>query len=180
MQAGVGLLFSDVMPIYMIIPRYYYNITMLNSVNCSTVIRSPTVKYLCSWEKPLVKPMAPGSIFYHISFQHLVISFAFYLCFYFTLHLYHKNTKNIVLSYLSDRTLVSDREGIDNPFIALVARIYLFCVGARDSCVASYWIDTLVLKNWGKYLRYCATSSLPLRGKPTQWSRGSTFLLIRR
>ena len=41
-------------------------------------------------------------------------------------NLYHKNTKNIILSYLSDLTLVSDREGIDNPFIALVARIYLF------------------------------------------------------
>ena len=26
------------------------------------------------------------------------------------------------------------------------------CVGARDSRVASYWIDTLVLKNWGEIL----------------------------
>ena len=69
------------------------------------------------------------------------------LCFYFTLHLYNKNTKNIILSYLSDITLISDREGIDNAFIALVARILFVCVGARDSCVASYWIDTLVLKN---------------------------------
>ena len=34
-------------------------ITMLNSVNCWTVICSPTVEYLCSREKPLVKPMAP-------------------------------------------------------------------------------------------------------------------------
>ena len=34
--------------------------------------------------------------------------------------------------------------------------------------MASYWIDTLVLKNRGKYLRYSAASSLPLRGKPTQ------------
>ena len=41
-------------------------------------------------------------------------------------NLYHKNTKNIILSYLLDLTLVSDREGIDNPFIALVVRIYLF------------------------------------------------------
>ena len=39
----------------------------------------------------------------------------FLLCLYFTLHLYHKNTKNIILSYLSDLTLVSDREGIANP-----------------------------------------------------------------
>ena len=51
---------------------------------------------------------------------------SYLLCLYFTLHLYHKNTKNIILSYLSDLTLVSDREGINNPFIALVARIYLF------------------------------------------------------
>ena len=66
---------------------------------------------------------------------------------YFTLHIYHKNTKNIILSYLSDLTLVSDREGIDNPFIVLVARLLFVCVGTRDLSVASYWIDTLVLKN---------------------------------
>ena len=57
--------------------------------------------------------MAPGSIFIILIFQHLVISFAFYFA--FILHLYHKNTKNVILSYLSDLTLVSDREGIDNP-----------------------------------------------------------------
>ena len=48
-----------------------------------------------------------------------------------------------------------------------------FCVGTRDLCVVSYWIDTLVLKNWGKYLRYFTASSSPLRGNPTQCSRGS-------
>ena len=69
---------------------------------------------------------APGSIFHHIN-----LPSTSYFCrrLYFafiTLHLYHKNTKNIILSYLSDLTLVSDCEGIDNPFIALVARIYLF------------------------------------------------------
>ena len=124
MQEGVGLLVSDVMPIYMIISRYF--ITMLNFVNCSTVIRSPTVKYLCSWEKPLVKPMAPGSIFHHINLPTTSYFWRHFYFAFFTLHLYHKNTKNIILSYLSDLTLVSDREGIDNPFIALVARIYLF------------------------------------------------------
>ena len=91
--------------------------------------------------------MAPGSIFIILISYYLVISFAFLLCLYFTLHLYHKNTKNIILSYLSDLTLVSDREGIDNPFIALVARFLFVCVGKRDLRVASYWIDTLVLKN---------------------------------
>ena len=39
------------------------------SINCSTVICSPTVILMLSWEKPLVKPMAPGPIFYHISFH---------------------------------------------------------------------------------------------------------------
>ena len=42
-------------------------ITMLNSINCSTVICSPTVILMLSWENPLVKPMAPGSILYHIN-----------------------------------------------------------------------------------------------------------------
>ncbi len=89
-------------------------ITMLNSVNCSTVIRSPTVKYLCSWEKPLVKPMAPGlfSSYQSPSLSLLAFDFTFYFASLFTLH--HKKTKNIILSSLSDLTLVSDREGIDN------------------------------------------------------------------
>ena len=38
------------------------------SINCSTVICSPTVILMLPWENLLVKPMAPGSIFYHISF----------------------------------------------------------------------------------------------------------------
>ena len=54
-------------------------ITMLNSVNCSIVICSPTVEYLCSQEKPLVKPMAPGSIFIISISYYLVIYFAFIL-----------------------------------------------------------------------------------------------------
>ena len=55
--------------------------------------------------------MAQGLFSIILVFQHLAI----FIAFYFTLHLYHKNTKNVILSYLSDLTLVSDREGIDNP-----------------------------------------------------------------
>ena len=62
--------------------------------------------------KPLVKPMAPGLFSIILIFQHLVV----FIAFYFTLHIYHKNTKNIILSYLSDLTLVSGRVGIDNPY----------------------------------------------------------------
>ena len=66
-------------------------IIMLNSVNCSTVICSPTVEYLCSWEKPLVKPMAPGSILI-ISISITLLLALFLLCLLlFTLHQYTKN-----------------------------------------------------------------------------------------
>src|SRR3990170_6997693 len=61
MQAGVDLLVTDVMPIYMIIAMNNI-ITMRFSINCLTVIRLPTVCYV-SREKPLVKTMAPGSTF---------------------------------------------------------------------------------------------------------------------
>ena len=59
----------------------------------------------------------PESNFIILISQYFVIYFAFLLFFYFTLHIYHKNTKNIILSYLSDLTLISDREGIDNPLL---------------------------------------------------------------
>ena len=131
------------------------------SINCSTVICSPTVILMLSWEKPLVKPMAPGSIFYHISFWSTFILQSFLS------NLYHKNTKNIylILLSLSDLTFASYREGIDNPFIALIARFLFVCVGAWDFWGASYWIDTLVLNTWGKYLGYFAASPFPLQGK---------------
>ena len=133
-------------------------------INCSTVICSPTVILMLSWEKPLVKPMAPGSISYHICFQSTFICI-FTFCIYIIK--YQKYIYLIILSLL-DLTFASGHEGIDNPFIALVASFQFVCVGAWDFWGASYWIDTLVLKNWGKYLRYSAASSLPLRGKPTQ------------
>ena len=96
-----------------------------------------------------------------------VISGAVYFAL-FTLHLCHKNTKNIILSYLSDLTFVSDREGIDNPFIALVVRILFVCVGARDLSVVSYWIDTLVLKTEGNTYATLLHHPFLFQGKPTQ------------
>ena len=61
------------------------------SINCSTVICSPTVILKLSWEKTLVKPMAPGSIFHHISFP------IYFILESLLSNLYHKNTKNIYL-----------------------------------------------------------------------------------
>ena len=80
-----------------------------------------------------MKPMAPGSISITILVSDLLSIFII------------KIPK--ILSSLSDLTFASGREGIDNPFIALVARFLFVCVGTRDLRVASYWIATLVLKN---------------------------------
>src|SRR3990170_238518 len=124
MQAGVGLLVSDVMPIYMIIPRYSHNYAQFCQLLNSNLFTHR--KYLCSREKPLVKPMAPGSIFHHINLPTLSYFRYLLFCFYFTLHLYHKNTKNIILSYLSDLTLVSDREGIENPLLHWLRGVICF------------------------------------------------------
>ena len=143
-------------------------ITMHFSINCSTVICSPTVIIMISWEKPLVKSMAPGSILYHISFRSTL--FLQSLLF----NLYHKNTKNIylIILSLSDLTFTVDVKGLTTPLSRWLQGSYLF-VGTRDLRVASYWIDTLVLKNWGKYLRYFAASPFPLQGKTNSCSRGS-------
>ena len=106
MQAGVGLLDTDVMPMFMII-ALDISITMRFSINCSAVICSPTV-ILAILREATSETYGPGSIFHHINLPVL----SYFHCFYFTLHLYHKNTKNIILS---DLTLVSGRVGIDNP-----------------------------------------------------------------
>ena len=111
--------------------------------------------------------MAPGSIFHHISFRSIL-----FCNLYFPIYII-KIPKIFILLSLSDLTFASGREGIDNPFIALVARFLFVCVGMRDLRVASYWIDTLVLKNWGKYWRYFAASPFPLQGKTNACSRGS-------
>ena len=109
-----------------------------------------------------MKPMAPWSILSHINLSLFLSPF---ILLSLLLIFIIKIQKNIILSSLSDLTFASGREGIDNPFIALVARFLFVCVGTWDLSVVSYWIDTLVLKNRGKYLRYFTASPFPLQGK---------------
>ena len=134
------LLVLDVMPIYMIIPRYSHNYAQFCQLLNSNLFTHR--KILMLMREATSETYGPGVYLHHINLPTL----SYFRCFYFTLHLYHKNTKNIILSYLSDLTLVSDRVGIDNPLSVGCEDLFV-CVGARDSCVASYWIDTLVLKN---------------------------------
>ena len=143
-----------------IMPRYPHNYLLFYKLLDSNLFTHR--RNLLSWEKPLVKPMAPGSIFHHINLQST--SYLLFCNLYFSIYK-TKIPKIFILLSLSDLTFASGREGIDNPFIALVARFLFVCVGTRDSRVVSYWIDTLVIKNWGKYLRCFAASPFPLQGK---------------
>ena len=110
---------------------------------------------------PLVKPMALESIFLIIfldlyiknTLLHFIYIY-FILCF-----------SNILHLYLSDLTFASDREGIDNPFIALGASLWLFVQVLGDLCV-------LLLLDWylgsltkGNTYLYFAASPFPLQGK---------------
>ena len=117
-------------------------IIMHFSINCSTVICSPTVILMLLRE---ATSEIYGPWVYLLSYK---FSIYFYLHLLLS-NLYHKNTKNIylIILSLSDLTFASGSEGIDNPFIALVASSLFVCVGVWDFWGASYWIDTLVLKN---------------------------------
>ena len=171
MQNRFGLLVADVIPIYMIILDIL--ITMLNSINCSIVIHLPTV-ILMLLRESTSETYGPRVYSHHINLYHFIYLLCFYFAFYFLPCIYLSKISKI-LFIISIRSHSHKWPWRDwQPLIALVARSYLFCAGTRDSRVASYWIDTLVLKNWGKYLRYFAASSSPLRGNPTQCSRGST------
>ena len=119
MQAGVGLLVSDVMPIYMIIPRYSHNYAQFYRLldsnlfthrNTYAILREATSETY-------------GPRVYSPSYK-----FPIYFILQSLLSIYIIKTTKIfiLLLSLSDLTFASGREGIDNPFIALVARIYLF------------------------------------------------------
>ena len=112
------------------------------SIICSTVICSPTIEFAILRE---ATSETYGPRVYLPSYYfpiYLLVYFAIFFPIYII-----KIPKIFILLSLSDLTFVSDREGIDNPFIALVARFLFVCAGTRDLRAVSYWIDTLVLKN---------------------------------
>src|SRR3954466_14492673 len=99
MQAGVGLLVSNVMPIYMIAPRYSHNYAQFCQLLNSNSFTHR--KILMLLREATSVAYGPRVYLYHINLPTLYF-LCLLLCFYFTLHHYHKNTKNIILSYLSD------------------------------------------------------------------------------
>ena len=106
MQAGVGLLVSDVMPIYMIIPRYSHNYAQFcQLLNSNLFTHRRILMLLREATSEIYAPRVSLS-----SYQYPSLYYCFAFTFYFA-SLYQK----YYLSSLSDLTLVSDREGIDNP-----------------------------------------------------------------
>ena len=125
MQAGVSLLVADMMPIYMIMPIYSHNYALFYQLldsnlfthrNTYAILREATSETY-------------GPRVYSPSYN-----FPIYFIFQSLLSIYIIKIPKIfilLLSSLSDLTLASGRERIDNPFIALVARFLFVCVGTR-------------------------------------------------
>ena len=129
MQNHFSLLDTDVMPTFMIIALDIF-ITMRFSINCSVVICSPTVIHAILREASS-ETYAPRVSFllYCISFIYIASRLLFcnlYIPIYTT-----KIPKIFTLLSLLDLTFASDSEGIDNPFITLVARFLFVCAGTR-------------------------------------------------
>ena len=125
MQNRFGLLVADVMPIYMIMPRYSHNYALFYQLldsnlfthhNTYAILREATSETY-------------GPRVYFSSYKFLIYFILQYL-----LSIYIIKIKKIfilLLLSLSDLTLASGREGIDNPFFALVARFLFVCAGTR-------------------------------------------------
>ena len=106
------------------------------SINCSTVICSPTVEFAILRE---ATSETYGPRVYFPSYK-----FPIYFILQSLLSIYIIKIPKIfilLLLSLSDLTLASGREGIDNPFIALVVRFLFVCVGTR-------WLARGLLLYW--------------------------------
>ena len=120
MQNRFDLLVADVMPIYMIMPRYSHNYALFYQLldsnlfthrNTYAILREATSETY-------------GSRVYSLSYKFRIYFILQSLLF----NLYYKNTKNIylILLSLSDLTFASGREGIDNPLSRWLQGSYLF------------------------------------------------------
>ena len=134
------------------------------SINCSTVICSPTVILMLSWDKPLVKPMAPGSIFYHISF-HL----SFICIFYFPIYIikYQKYLSYHIISIRSHfrKWLWRDWQ----PLYCVGCEVLVClcrCVGLLRSLLLDWYLGSQKLREILTLL--CCTTLSSFKGKPTQ------------
>src|SRR3989337_703281 len=117
MQAGVGLLVSDMMPIYMII-ALNIDITMRFSINCPTIICLPTVCY--SFEREASSEnYGPQVYFNHIiKTKNTLLQFIY---FYFVLQFIHLPIQDLILAS-------NEFKWIDDPLARVGCKYLLLCV----------------------------------------------------
>ena len=121
MQAGVGLLVSDVMHIYMIIPSYSDNYAQFCQLLNSNLFTHR--KILMLLREAIVKLMAPGTIFYHICFQ------STFICI-FTFPIYITKYQNIfILSYYLYQISLSQvaMKGLTTPLLRWLRVLVCLC-----------------------------------------------------
>ena len=125
MQNRFDLLVADVMPIYMIMPRYSHNYSLFYQLldsnlfthrNTYAILREATSETY-------------GPRVYSPSYKFLIYFILQYLLSIYIIKI--PKILVLLLSSLPDLTLASGCEGIDNPFIALVSRFLFVCVGTR-------------------------------------------------
>ena len=126
------------MPIFMIIALDIV-ITLRFSINCLAVICSPTKLFSILRE---ASSETYGPRVYFPSYKFLIYNFSFrftiFVIFYFPI--YKPKIPNIYfIIYLSPSylTFACNREGIDNPFIALGASLFDFLCKYSMTCVLS-------------------------------------------
>ena len=130
MHNRFDLLDTDVMPIFMIIALDIF-ITMRFSINCSTVICSPTVIHAILREATSETYGPRVSFLLYCIYFIYIASHLLFCNLYFPIYT-TKIPRTFILLSLLDLTFASDREGINNPFIALVARFLIVCEGTRS------------------------------------------------
>ena len=92
MQAGVGLLVSDVMPIYMIIPRYSHNYAQFCQLLNSNLFTHRRILMLL--REATSETYGPRVYSHHINLHHFNIALPFYFAFtFYFASLYQKYQK---------------------------------------------------------------------------------------
>ena len=123
---------------------------------------------MLSWEKPLVKPMALGSILHHISFTSTSY---FCRCLFCNLYfpIYTTKIPKILSYYLYHISLLQVAvKGLTTPLSRWLQGSWLFVQVLGDLRVISYWIDTLVLKLREILTLLCCITHSTSNEKPTQ------------
>ena len=111
MQNRFGLLVTDVMPIYMIMPRYSHNYAQFCQLLNSNLFTHRRILMLL--REATSETYGPRVYSHHINLYYFIYLLCFYFAFYFLLCIYLSKIPKILS--LSDLTLVSDLKGLTTP-----------------------------------------------------------------